>query len=58
MDPQAHHDKWARDWRRARELKERPARVLLEGAVPVGGKIFYWRGEPYLAAQYADVLRA
>lgn len=39
-------------WRlpeRAPSVIDRP---LLLGAYPLGGKIFFWKGEPYLAAKY------
>lgn len=34
-----------------------PERGLLRGAVPLAGKIFWWRGEPYLPSSNRESLK-
>lgn len=49
---------YKRKWRVPRSRAERVDRQLLLGAVPVGGKIFFWRGEPYLRAEHRESLKS
>lgn len=45
-------------WKVPPSSKAQPERELLAGAVPVGGKVFFWRGEPYIAAKYREEIKS
>ena len=49
MDAGEYYDKWKPGSRRAH-----PVRALLEGAVPISGMVFFFNGEPYIAATKRD----
>lgn len=35
-----------------------PVRALLDGAVPIGGKVFFFNSTPYIAAKYREEVKA
>ena len=45
-------------WKITSSARVVPDRALLDGAVPIKGKIFFWRGEPYIAAKYREEVKA
>lgn len=49
---------YERRWTVIQSKEERADRSLLDGAVPLSGMVFMWRGRPYLAESKKDELKA
>lgn len=49
---------YRRKWRNPKRLEEVVERPLMLGAVPIGGKVFFWKGEPYIAARHREAVKA